>query len=71
VDADGGVKLEESTLSESYGEFVKITRGKKSIVLQIDLLGKPTTYEVALELLSSQDIEKLGDKVVKKIGKIT
>jgi len=71
VDVDGRVLLDEDALEQNGGKVIKVTKGKKSVVLEIDLLGKPTTYEVALELLSAQDVEKLGTKVVKKTGKIT
>ena len=71
VDADGRVVLDEDALAQDGGKVVKVTKGKKSVVLEIDLLGKPTTYEVALELLLAQDVEKLGAKIVKKTGIIT
>jgi transcriptional antiterminator NusG len=49
---DGKVKFKENTLEQNGGKVLKITRGKKSVVLQVELLGEPKTYEVALELLA-------------------
>jgi transcription antitermination factor NusG len=58
---DGKVKLMENPLEQNGGKVLKV-KGKKSVVVEIELLGEPKTYEVALELLSEQDIKKALSK---------